>query len=121
MDMAYEELVMREKENTDMCMTCEKGITFEPGDLVIRKFFAGDSRTVLTYYEGLQTGEVLETDPDLGSVLVMWGIDKHGLPFGEWCWPSDFVARIRNGKYETINECGGYPFVGFRAFRSRDN
>ena len=119
MDMAYKELMMREKENTDMCMTCEKGITFEPGDLVIRKFFAGDSRTVLTYYEGLQTGEVLEVSQEHGTVLVLWGTNADAEISREWCWPSDFVARIRKGKYETIQELWDTAFVAEGAPHSR--
>ena len=107
MDMAYEELMMREKETTEMCETCQRGITFEPKDLVIRTFRTPEwdcEKQVLAYYEGMQVGKVLEVSQEHGTVLVLWGTDKDKEIEREWCWPSDFVARIRKGKYETIQE-----------------
>ena len=95
-----------------MCEICEKGITFEPEDLVVRKVKVPEwdcEKGVLAYYEGSQMGEVLEVSQEQGTVLVLWGADKDKEIEREWCWPSDFVARIRNGKYETIRELWDNP------------
>ena len=107
MDMAYEELMMREKETTEMCEICQRGITFEPDDLVVRTIRIPEwdsEKQALSHYEGMQVGKVLEVSREVGTVLVLWGTDKDKEIEREWCWPSDFVARIRNGKYETIQE-----------------
>ena len=110
MDMAYEELMMREKETTEMCVVCERGITFEPDDLVIRTFRTAewdDEKEMMLQFDARQVGKVLEVSQEHGTVLVLWGTDKDKEIEREWCWPSDFVARIRNGKYETIRELWG--------------
>ena len=123
MDMAYEELMMREKETTKMrekettkmrekettkmCETCQRGITFIPNDLVVRTFRIPDwdfEKQALFHYDAMQVGKVLEVSPEVGTVLVLWGTNKDKEIEREWCWPSDFVARIRNGKYETFHE-----------------
>ena len=90
-----------------MCVTCQISSTFEPNDLVIRMFMASEwdfEKETTAWYEGMQAGKVLEVSPEVGTVLVLWGTDKDKELEREWCWPSDFVARIRNGKYETTRE-----------------
>ena len=88
-----------------MCAVCERGITFEPNDLVIRTFRASEwdsEKEMMAWYEGMQVGKVLEVSQEHGTVLVLWGTNEDKEIEREWCWPSDFVARIRKGKYETI-------------------
>ena len=111
-----------------MCEPCKKGITFEPEDLVIQRFTEWDfEKKPAAYYESMQAGVVLEVSQEFGTVLVLWmgkvlevsqehgtvlvlwGTDKDKEIEREWCWPSDFVARIRNGKYETIRELRDDP------------
>ena len=93
-----------------MCEPCKKGITFEPEDLVIQRFTEWDfEKKPAAYYESMQAGVVLEVSQEFGTVLVLWGSDKDAEIAREWCWPSDFVARIRNGKYETIWELWDNP------------
>ena len=95
-----------------MCETCQRGITFKPKDLVIRRFWIPgwdfDTNT-LAWYDGMHVGKVLEVSQEFGIVLVFWGTDEDAEIAREWCWPSDFVARIRNGKYETIKELWDDP------------
>ena len=88
-----------------MCAICEKNITFEPGDLVVREFQSREldwDNNTEYWYDGLQLGKVLAVSSEYGSVQVQWGIKEDEEEEVEWCWPDDFVARIRNGKYETI-------------------
>ena len=100
-----------------MCKICERGITFRPKDLVVRKSRdkAGDCDYTEYWYYGLQLGNVLTVSSEYGTihlwatVQVKWGTKEDGEMEFEWCWPSDFVARIRDGKYETIAELWENP------------
>ena len=95
-----------------MCAICERGITFEPGDLVVREFKSRAldwDKNIEYWYDGMQMGKVLAVSSEYGTVQVQWGIKEDEETETEWCWPSDFVARIRNGKYETIVELWGNP------------
>ena len=95
-----------------MCEICEKGITFKPKDLVVREFRTPEwdcEKEASAWYMGSQMGKVLEVIQEFGTVLVFWGTDNDKEIEREWCWPSDFVARIRKGKYETIRELWDNP------------
>ena len=95
-----------------MCEICKKRSTFKPKDLVVREFRTPEwdfDTNMVVYYEGMQLGKVLDISLKHGTVLVLWGADKDKEIEREWCWPSDFVARIRNGKYETIEELWDDP------------
>ena len=95
-------------------MTCQRGITFKPGDLVIRMFMAPEwdfEKEKTVYYDGLQVGKVIEVSLELGTVLVLWGTNADEEIEREWCRPSEFVARIRKGKYETIVDLWKAAFV----------
>lgn len=105
-----------------MCETSQRGITFELEDLAVRRFKAPEwdfEKEKTVYYDGLQVGKVIEVSLELGTVLVLWGTNADEEIEREWCRPSEFVARIRNGKYETIQELWKAAFVAEGAPHSR--
>ena len=95
-----------------MCEPCKKGITFEPEDLVVRKFRVLEwdfEKSTQCYYDGLQLGRVIAVHGESGNVRVQWGTKKNEEIEAQWCVPSNFIAVVRNGKYETIEELRDNP------------
>ena len=96
-----------------MCEICRRGITFELEDLVVRGFKDTEwdcEKNTQYWYDGLQMGKVIAVSSEYGTVQVEWGtISDTQQAETDWCWPSDFKARIRNGKYETIVELWNNP------------
>lgn len=106
-----------------MCLVCDRGIDFKPGDLVtapdrVNSSYDKDNDPFYNIGEAsisiLKLGVVEEQSEEYGTVKVRWGSDVYSnedlsdteseQAMTEWCWPSDFYARIRDGVYKTMEQ-----------------